>query len=164
MDARIVIALLILEINILDLLADAKVTDQQRHGRFSRMWEKINAALLFLVLAIYAVWGVIDSSQLNIVFRPDRVVNATVDTDAPFVLSEFQTTVDLMLVFVIERLVQVAMVAHRNQPEEFVTVVSPITPKHVVNGVEVQSRRAENDDAVHVARVANDSHSEPAVE
>jgi len=109
-----------------DALSDAKTT-LPASGRFSRTFEKLNAGLFFLALAIFQVENIIASRQLYIVFRPDFIpVNGTVDPDASYVVDSAQALVDLQVSFVLEKLVGFFMLVYRAHPEQFQIVAAPV--------------------------------------
>ena len=126
-DERIAVAIFVLQVAVVDALSDAKTTMPGRHGRLSRTFEKLNAGLFFLVLAVFQVQDVIASRQLYVVFRPDLVDNATaVNADAPFVVDTAQVLVDLEISFVLEKLVGFAIFVWRARPEQFQVVSAPV--------------------------------------
>ena len=125
-DERIAVVIFVLLLAVVDALSDAKTT-LPASGRFSRTFEKLNAGLFFLALAIFQVENIIASRQLYIVFRPDFIpVNGTVDPDASYVVDSAQALVDLQVSFVLEKLVGFFMLVYRAHPEQFQIVAAPV--------------------------------------
>jgi len=132
-DERVAIAVFVFECSVLDLLSDAYLIIPDNRGRFSRVWEKMNSGLLLTTLSAFMVFGVINTRQLIVVTRPDLVGNGTaVNSDLPFVVDTFQSTVDLQLSFALEKLLGVVLFVYRRQPWTFQVVKRPILPKFVL--------------------------------
>ena len=127
-DERITIVIFTVLCSLLEIVSDAKVTILNTRTVISKTWEKLAVGLLFGILAVFMVFGVIQSRQLYVVFRPD-LVQGQISSDSPFVVDEFQAAVDLQLSFFLERVMGAFLYYRRHQPEVLQLITSPVLPK-----------------------------------
>jgi hypothetical protein len=132
-DERIAVALFLVVTTVLDALVDARVSLPGTRGVLSRLGEKLNAGLMFATFSAFFVFGVVQSREYYVVFRPDLVTFTLHSTnqsfgDLPFVVDQFQSTTDLQISLALERLLAFGVLFYRQRPDVFQMVTSPILP------------------------------------
>jgi len=96
-DERVSLVVFVFTCAVLDWLVDASLTIVRANGPLSRVWEKINCGLMFMVLSGFMVFGEVANPFLYAVFRPDLVGNASVSSDSPYVVDFFQSCVECVI-------------------------------------------------------------------
>jgi len=97
-DERISLILFVFTCAVLDWLVDASLTVVRANGPLSRVWEKVNCGLMFMVLSGFMVFGEVANPALYAVFRPDLVPsNTSVSSDSPYVVDFFQSCVECVV-------------------------------------------------------------------